>query len=559
MVPKPWGIWLSAAAMAALLAVGGWWWIRQPAPMPNHPPQAATARFETQQDNALSIPIEELFKKSQATDEDGDSLQVSAVTDSRQGQATLNNGEISFIPSPGFSGEAGFVYTLDDGRGGETRAEVNIQVSAKPAPLALANQIRLGVEDDPAPPKVWADENGQTTGFDYEIASVLAQRLDKTLVLVKGDYDALPQMLRDNRVDWIMGGYIPDPAQEGIAWSEPYLRFNFCLVVPIGSSIKTPAQLSGYKLGLYKGDTVIRKWANENLPASVEIKEYDGDGWFNTVRTGEVHAILYDCPFAREEIKQFSDSLHIVTDKLGENHYAIGLSSANPRLLQEVNAGVAELKEGNEYKRIKQKYFPDLSSDAEQQPQPVVANAPSPKPAPPVIPVPQPMPTVEDNSDLHSKGLQRIAKMLGDAGYPIGNVQQPVISTLREALRNMQKDSQLPMTGILDEATWEKFTPKSVDTEQSSPPDAPPATDLPKEDNSDLTDKGVTELAESLEMLGFYDKGLDDLQIADLRQALRGFQVEVQLPATGRLDQVTWEKFLEKRREAISRELEKGK
>ena len=66
------------------------------------------------------------------TDANGDPLTITAVDGATNGTVVLDAGNITFTPTPGFSGAAGFTYTLSDGRGGE--ATGNVTVSVVPAP-----------------------------------------------------------------------------------------------------------------------------------------------------------------------------------------------------------------------------------------------------------------------------------------------------------------------------------------------------------------------------------------------------------------------------------------
>ncbi len=70
------------------------------------------------------------------TDLDGDSLSITSVGNASQGTVSLVNGDIQFVPAPGYNGPAYFDYTLSDGMGGSATARVNITVIANNLPDA---------------------------------------------------------------------------------------------------------------------------------------------------------------------------------------------------------------------------------------------------------------------------------------------------------------------------------------------------------------------------------------------------------------------------------------
>lgn len=49
------------------------------------------------------------------SDPDGQSLTITAVSDAQNGTATLDNGDVTFVPATDFTGDATFSYTISDG------------------------------------------------------------------------------------------------------------------------------------------------------------------------------------------------------------------------------------------------------------------------------------------------------------------------------------------------------------------------------------------------------------------------------------------------------------
>ncbi len=92
-------------------------------------------------------------------DYDGDVMDVVAVGRVQSGTATLDkDGNILFTPEEGFSGEASFEYTVDDGHGSQSTASVTVTVG-KPLPNDPYFQFQWGLEGANVF-RVWEDYTG---------------------------------------------------------------------------------------------------------------------------------------------------------------------------------------------------------------------------------------------------------------------------------------------------------------------------------------------------------------------------------------------------------------
>ncbi|WP_043648916.1 retention module-containing protein, partial [Chitinilyticum litopenaei] len=97
-------------------------------------------------------------------DPDGDPLVITSVQNPVNGSVALLDGLIVFTPNPDFSGNAGFTYSISDGRGGTDTATVTIVVSPvnqepdaqddalvtdRGVPLSILPAVLLGNDLDP--------------------------------------------------------------------------------------------------------------------------------------------------------------------------------------------------------------------------------------------------------------------------------------------------------------------------------------------------------------------------------------------------------------------------
>jgi ABC-type amino acid transport substrate-binding protein len=83
------------------------------------------------------------------------------------------------------------------------------------ANMRSAGVMRVGMEPD-APPLHYLNDKHQEEGFDFRIAGEVAKRLNVAKVqIVEADYEKLPDLVRDGKVDLLMGGSVPDPSIKG--------------------------------------------------------------------------------------------------------------------------------------------------------------------------------------------------------------------------------------------------------------------------------------------------------------------------------------------------------
>jgi hypothetical protein len=78
-----------------------------------------------------TLPIDVLTNDS---DPDGDSLTVISFTQGASGSVTSSGSSVTYIPSPDFTGNDSFQYTVDDGFSGTAMASVSVTVTAADQP-----------------------------------------------------------------------------------------------------------------------------------------------------------------------------------------------------------------------------------------------------------------------------------------------------------------------------------------------------------------------------------------------------------------------------------------
>jgi polar amino acid transport system substrate-binding protein len=225
------------------------------------------------------------------------------------------------------------------------------------ASIRQTGVMRVGMEPD-APPLHFVNRRKQEDGFDFRLAGVLAESLGaKRVQVVEADYEDLPARLLAGDIDLIIAGYVPDPSVSGVLWSNGYLDFGLCLIVREGmeATYRTARDLAGKRIAIYD-DPAAERWVQQNIPGA-RISKFSGDdGWFEAVERDQADALIYDYPFAAEEIKSHPQTT-IVQYNLNQSKYAVAVPAGNFDLVYEVNAAIDRFKATAAYAELMREYL----------------------------------------------------------------------------------------------------------------------------------------------------------------------------------------------------------
>lgn len=99
----------------------------------NDSPNASPDSASTLQDTPVTLSV-----LSNDSDPDGDSLQISSVTQPAHGSTSVQSGSsVRYTPADGYTGGDTFSYTITDGNGGTDSAQVTVTVEPPPAEPVL--------------------------------------------------------------------------------------------------------------------------------------------------------------------------------------------------------------------------------------------------------------------------------------------------------------------------------------------------------------------------------------------------------------------------------------
>ena len=219
----------------------------------------------------------------------------------------------------------------------------------------LKRGILMMGSDIPYPPFEFK-EGDKVVGFDVDIATEIAKRLNVKLDVVPTKWDVIISRLISDKYDIIMSAVpiTPERSKE-ISFSDPYIDSDQSIAVKIGSPIKTEADLKNKVIGVWI-DTPGQMTA-EKMTGLKEIRQFDSIQLaFEALETGSIDAIINYYPINSYMSKKSGKT--VVVQKIITNEkYGIGVKKDNSQLRLAINNELRKLKEDGTYNTIYKKWF----------------------------------------------------------------------------------------------------------------------------------------------------------------------------------------------------------
>lgn len=239
-------------------------------------------------------------------------------------------------------------------------------------------EIVVGLEPDSPP--VYYSEGSKKVGFDYELLEYIVEnKLEGVKIrVVEDSYEKLSELLKSGKID-IMAGGRTEEENDGVLYSRSYLTFGYAIVVDKDDAKKfnNINKLEGKSIGVY--DEFAEEWVRKNVSgAKVSVIGGEEDestvesDWMKKLVEGELDAIIYDYPFATNEIDAYGNKLSISASNINGkdlNKYVLGINPDNPgakSFMSIINGAIKEYKETEAYADAIAKYIPNAGlQDAE--------------------------------------------------------------------------------------------------------------------------------------------------------------------------------------------------
>lgn len=240
------------------------------------------------------------------------------------------------------------------------------------------------------------------TGFEVELAELVARELGVKAQFFQGNWDKLPDLARTGQIDVVLNGYELTPEREAVLEaSKPYYVYALQLLVKRGSSIDGFAGLEqkpGAKVGVL-GGSAAESLVTERVGPKSAVS-YDGNtDAMREVETGKLDATVQDTPIVAFYLPRFPD-LVAAGPATAEGLYVMYAKKGERRFIEAIDGALGRLLVSGELERLYAKYglwneqqkrLPALLGVETKTPVPA-PSAPSSSGEPPPPPAPQAAP-----------------------------------------------------------------------------------------------------------------------------------------------------------------------
>ena len=164
------------------------------------------------------------------------------------------------------------------------------------AQIKSADRIRIGVFGD-KPPFGYIDSNGQSQGFDVEIAKAFARDLlgspDKVEFVITEAANRV-EYLKSGKVDIILANFTQTKERARVVdFAAPYMKVSLGVVSPEKAPIKDVAELQGKTLLVNKGTTA-DAYFSKKYPEQALLKFDQNTETFDALKDGRGVALAHD-------------------------------------------------------------------------------------------------------------------------------------------------------------------------------------------------------------------------------------------------------------------------
>lgn len=219
--------------------------------------------------------------------------------------------------------------------------------------------------DKDFPPYSYIGDDGETTGFDVELAQAVCELNGWNYEGVAINWDAKDAELESGSIDCIWSGFTKSPDREPkFAWSDPYSVNTIKMMVLEDSDIKSTADLAGKKVGVQGSTSAQEMLETPNAEGGAEdlmntfasFEKYDTyTVAVNDLKAGAIDAIAIDVTTGDYQMTKV-EGLAYLDEDVCQEVYAIGFRTGDTELRDQVNAALKTLAENGKMDEIGKKY-----------------------------------------------------------------------------------------------------------------------------------------------------------------------------------------------------------
>ncbi|HEX6035789.1 MAG TPA: ABC transporter substrate-binding protein [Anaerolineales bacterium] len=230
--------------------------------------------------------------------------------------------------------------------------------------IQQAGVIKVGTSAD-YPPFESVDENGNKVGFDIELMTEIARRLDVRLEWVDMPFDSLIAAVQEGKIDASISAFnYSEERDQTIDFSDPYYTSEDAFTVAEGftGTIENPQDVAGFKVGVQTGTTQ-DGWLTDTLVADGALPEenlfrYDRvDQAMLDLKSGRIEVMMSDFVPAQALAEQLGGLEIVYHGVLSSGPMNIVIPDQDLELQQAINEIIKQLQDEGFIEQLAVKYF----------------------------------------------------------------------------------------------------------------------------------------------------------------------------------------------------------
>lgn len=224
---------------------------------------------------------------------------------------------------------------------------------------AAATVLKVGV-DDTYPPMEFKDEKNATVGFDIDVATEVAKRLNMKAEFISNDWAGIFLALESKKFDVIISSVSRNEERmEKYSMTTPYIANAQVIVVQANdSTIKEPKDLAGKNVGVQIGTTADESCAEYLETTKFSLTQYDQVIQpFSDMKAGRLDAIVVDEVVARYYVKKDPSSYKVSSARLTNEPIGMCFAKNNTELRDKAQKVLDDMFADGTMKTISERWF----------------------------------------------------------------------------------------------------------------------------------------------------------------------------------------------------------
>ena len=230
--------------------------------------------------------------------------------------------------------------------------------------LIKSGTLRIGTLTD-APPNVYV-KDGKFTGFDNDLITAVAAKLNLKPEFVGTDFSALLSQVNNHKFDVGSSSItITEARKKTVDFGNGYDFGYFGLDVPAGSPITSFDQLTGKRVVVVQG-TVQDDYATGKQLNPVRVPDYNGA--INQLKAGTADAWIAPAEIGEKSAADSNGKITVAAKQLSPAPTAYAVAKGNDKLREALNKALDEVIADGTWSRLQAQYYPGRPIPADFKP-----------------------------------------------------------------------------------------------------------------------------------------------------------------------------------------------